>query len=261
MAMCRENAGLLLNELILQKEKSDNWTAPSVQALQKDLSLSRAPRRIEAFDVSNLAGKDTVASMVVFENGQPKKSEYRKFKIRSVDGIDDFRSMAEVLERRISMLRREEKSMPDLILVDGGKGQLSAAVGVLKKMNEEEQPVVGLAKRLEEVFMPGPEGPQNLPKTSAGLLLLRRVRDEAHRFAVSYHRTLRKKRAVRSELDDIPGIGEKRRKALLRHFGSVKNIRAAAVEALASVEGMNKKTAEKVAVFLQMDHGPVGSNR
>jgi excinuclease ABC subunit C len=251
MDRCRENAKLLLNELIIQKEKSEDWTAPSVLALQKDLSLAKIPKHIEAFDISNLAGKHTVASMVVFENGQPKKSEYRKFKIRSVAGSDDFRSMAEVLERRMTGLRREGKPMPDLILVDGGKGQLSAAVAVLKKMNVEGQPVVGLAKRLEEVFIPGAGDAQNIPKSSAGLRLLQRVRDEAHRFAVAYHRTLRKKRAVHSELDDIPGIGEKRRKALLRHFGSVKNMRQASLESITSVNGMNRKAAEGVAAFFR----------
>jgi excinuclease ABC subunit C len=141
--------------------------------------------------------------------------------------------------------------MPDLILVDGGKGQLSAAVAVLKKMNVEGQPVVGLAKRLEEVFIPGAGDAQNIPKSSAGLRLLQRVRDEAHRFAVAYHRTLRKKRAVHSELDDIPGIGEKRRKALLRHFGSVKNMRQASLESITSVNGMNRKAAEGVAAFFR----------
>ncbi|HEX9934608.1 MAG TPA: excinuclease ABC subunit UvrC, partial [bacterium] len=250
MDMCRENAKLLLSELILQKEKSDDWTAPSVAALQKDLSLPKAPKRIEAFDVSNLGGKDTVASMVVFENGQPKKSEYRKFIIRRVEGIDDYQSMAEVLERRIRRIQKEQKPMPDLLLVDGGKGQLSAAVGVLKKMNAEGQPVIGLAKRLEEVFVPGHPDPQNIPKTSAGLRLLQRVRDEAHRFAVAYHRTLRKKRTVRSELDDIPGIGEKRRKNLLIHFKSVNNLKKASIEEIASVEGMNRKAAERVSEML-----------
>jgi len=251
MEMCLQNARLLLNELLLQKEKAENWIAPSVQSLEKELSLKKTPKRIEAFDISNLAGKDTVGSLVVFENGQPKKSEYRKFKIRRVEGIDDFQSLAEVLERRIRGLLKENAPFPDLFLVDGGKGQLSAALNVLLKFNLPDQPVIGLAKRLEEVFVPGTEGPQMLPKSSASLHLLQRVRDEAHRFAVQYHRTLRKKRAVHSELDDIPGIGEKRRKALLTHFGSVKNIRNASAEQIASVKGMNTKTAENVVEGLK----------
>lgn len=249
--MCLRNANLLLNELRLQKEKTDDWTAPSVRALEKDLSLKKTPKRIEAFDISNLSGKDTVASMVVFDNGRPRKSEYRKYKIRSVDGIDDFQSMSEVVERRIIRLQKEKKPLPDLILVDGGKGQLSAALNVLIKLNVSNQPVIGLAKRLEEVFLPGISEPQMLPKSSPALHLLQRVRDEAHRFAIQYHRTLRKKRAVHSELDDIPGIGEKRRKALLRHFGSLKQIRNASVEEIAQVEGMNRKTAEKAAEWLR----------
>jgi excinuclease ABC subunit C len=191
MGMVARNARLLLDDLLNQKHQTaKDWIAPSIKALQKDLNLGRLPRRIEAFDISNIQGTDAVASMVVFENGKAKKSEYRKYKIKTVEGPDDFASMAEVVERRMSRLLREEKTLPDLILVDGGKGQLSAAVHVLKRLSIPDQPIIGLAKRLEEVFVPGVSDPQNIPKSSSSLRLLQRVRNEAHRFAVAYHRTL-----------------------------------------------------------------------
>ncbi|MBN2103006.1 excinuclease ABC subunit C [bacterium] len=246
MGMCRKNARFVLEEMILQKESAGDWVAPSVQALQKDLRLNHPPMRIEAFDNSNIQGSDPVASLVVFENGKPKKSEYRKYKVRTVQGADDFASMAEIVERRVSHLMKEGKDMPDLMLVDGGKGQLNAALSVLNKFGLVDQPVVGLAKRLEEVFMPGLPDPQMLPKTSPGLRLLQRIRDEAHRFAIAFHRSLRQKRAVHSALDDIPGIGETRRKALLRTFGSIESIRKASADEIAEVRGMNRTVAEEI---------------
>jgi excinuclease ABC subunit C len=254
--MCGTNARLLLNEFHEQKAMSGDWIAPSVAALQKDLGLTEPPKRIEAFDISNLAGQDAVASMVAFENGKPFKSGYRKFKIRRIEGIDDFAMMAEVVERRVSRLLKEGKEMPDLILVDGGKGQLSAALEALRKCGVENQPVVGLAKRLEEIFRPGLSDPQTLPKSSPSLRLLQHVRDEAHRFAVAFHRSLRGKRAVASVLDSVPGIGAARRSALLSHFGSVDAIRAASVDAIAAVEGMSRKTAERVKEALDAGKPP-----
>ena len=255
MEMCFKNARLLLEELQVQKSHSSDWIAPSVQALKKDLGLAFPPKHIEAFDISNIQGQHAVASMVFFENGKPKKSEYRKFKIKTVEGIDDFAMMAEVVRRRYSRLLKEEKSLPDLVLVDGGKGQLSAAVHVLRKLSIPNPPVIGLAKRLEEVFVPGVSDPQNIPKSSPSLRLLQRIRDEAHRFAVTFHRQQRKKYTLHSELDAIPGIGERRRNALLKAFGSVENIRKASVEEIANVEGMNRKAAERVAVALRNDSG------
>ena len=251
MEMCLRNAELLLEELKLQKSQNSNWIAPSVKALQKDLGLKKPPKRIEAFDVSDIAGQDAVASLVVFENGHPKKSEYRKFKIRTVQGIDDFRMIAEAVERRITRLLNEKQNLPDLILVDGGKGQLSAAVAVLKRLSLPNQPIIGLAKRLEEIFLPGISDPQTLPKSSLSLRLLQRVRDEAHRFAVKYHRTIRKKRNIASLLDTVPGVGERRRTALLREFGSIEKIRGATVEEIAKIQGMNHKIAEKVLEVLK----------
>jgi excinuclease ABC subunit C len=251
MEMCAKNTQLLLDELIIQKSQSELRVTPSMEALQSDLHLTEPPRRIEAFDISNISGKDAVASMVVFENGKPKKSEYRKFKIRTVHSIDDYRMMAEVVERRYSRLIKEEKDLPDLILIDGGKGQLSAAVNVLEKLSLNAQPVIGLAKRLEEVFVPGISDPQNISKTSPGLFLLQRIRDEAHRFAVQYHRNLRKKRTIKSTLDDIPGIGDARRTALLKAFGSIKVIREASMDDIARVPGMNRKVAGRVVEALR----------
>jgi excinuclease ABC subunit C len=244
--LCQKNAQLILNELQAQKEAAGDWIAPSVRALQKDLKLEQPPIRIEAFDNSNIQGSDPVASMVVFENGKPKKSDYRKFRIKTVQGADDFASMAEVIERRITRILKEGLEMPDLILVDGGKGQLGAGLSVLKKFEMNDQPIIGLAKRLEEIFLPGVSDPQMLPKTSASLRLLQRIRDEAHRFAITFHRSLRQKRAVHSILDDISGIGEKRRTALLKTFGSVENIRNATVQQIAQIEGMNLKMALNV---------------
>ncbi len=255
MEMCRRNTRLLLEELKLQKSRTQAHLSPSVTALQRDLKLARPPQQIEAFDVSNIAGQDAVASMVVFEHGKPKKSEYRKFRIKGVEGIDDYRMMAEAVERRMSRLLKEEKPLPDLILVDGGKGQLSAAVQVLRKLSLPNQPVIGLAKRLEDVFVPGISAPQNIPKSSAGLRLLQRIRDEAHRFAVTYHRQRRKKRMIHSELDDIPGIGEKRRNALLKAFGSVHAIRGASVEDILKINGLNRPMAEKIKDVLNEKQG------
>ena len=241
--MARQNARLLVEELKLQKS-AQTRISKMVIALQKDLNLENPPNRIEAFDISHIQGTETVASLVVFENGKPKKSDYRKFKIKTVQGIDDFASMAEVVERRYARILREGEPMPDLILIDGGKGQLSSAVSILKKFGIGDQPVIGLAKRLEEIFRPGLSDPQTLPKASPSLRLLQQVRDEAHRFAITFHRSLRAKSMVRSALDGIPGIGEKRRKILLQTFGSVEGIKKAGVEEIAAVESMNIKEAK-----------------
>ncbi len=244
--MCTQNAKLLLNELLFQKSQTEDWIAPSVKALQKDLHLDKAPKRIEAFDISNISGTDAVGSLVVFENGKSKKSGYRKFKIRNVNGIDDFAMMAEVIQRRYSRLLKDGEAFPDLILVDGGKGQLSSALSALKELEIADQPIIGLAKRLEEVFIPGISDAQTLPKNSSSLRLLQQIRDEAHRFAVTFHRQRRGKRMVKSLLDDIPGIGVKRRNALLKTFGSIDGIRKASVEEIARVKGMNRNAAEHV---------------
>jgi excinuclease ABC subunit C len=216
------------------------------------------PRRIEAFDISNIQGTEVVASMVSFENNLPDKRNYKRFKIRSVEGQDDFASMAEVVRRRYARAK-EEGSLPDLILIDGGKGQLNAALDALIELEVKGPDVIGLAKarsgeegstrEFERVFLPGVEEPIILEPTSSTTHLVARVRDEAHRFAIEYHRKLREKKAVRSELDDIPGIGDARKKALLRHFGSLAKIKEATAEELISVKGMTKKVAEEIVNF------------
>ncbi|KPK91683.1 hypothetical protein AMJ80_07145 [bacterium SM23_31] len=244
--MCVNNAELLLKELLLQKRQKKDYVVYSVQALQKDLNLDALPLTIEAFDISNVHGKDAVASMVSFHNGIPQKNAYRIFKIKSKDSPDDFAMIAEAVERRYKRLKTENAEMPALILIDGGKGQLSAAVDSLKKLDLAAIPVIGLAKRLDEVFVPGLSEPQNIPRTSAGLKLLQRIRDEAHRFALMHHRKQRKKRTITSELDSVPGIATERRKALLKYFGSLTQIRNAAPETIANVKGVSKDLAQKI---------------
>jgi excinuclease ABC subunit C len=239
--LSKSNAQFLLDELKLQKMKRADYVPHAVKSLQRDLRLNRLPRKIECFDNSNIQGSDPVASMVVFVDGKPKKSEYRKFKIRSVEGPDDFASMREVIQRRYQKLLDERSEFPDLIMVDGGKGQLSSAVEVLAALGISDQPIIGLAKRLEEVFVPGKGEPEFMPKTSTGLRLLQQVRDEAHRFAITFHRSLRNKRTLQTELDLIEGIGKKRATELLEAFGSVQGVKFATTEQLAEIVG------EKVA--------------
>jgi excinuclease ABC subunit C len=236
--MVKKNAEFLLEELQIQKMKRGDLVPHSVQSLQKDLRLATPPRRIECFDISNIQGSDTVASMVVFVDGKPRKSEYRKFKIRSVDGPNDFASMREVVERRYRRLAEESGVMPDLIMVDGGKGQLSSAVEILEQLGFGSVPIIGLAKRLEEVFVPGASDPVTIPRTSSSLRLLQQVRDEAHRFAITYHRALRSKRILNTELDLIKGIGKTRAKELLEAFGSVQGVKFATEEQIGEIVGV-----------------------
>ena len=244
--MSSENARLLLGELKLQKLKAKDYVPHSLKALQRDLRLEKVPRRIECFDISNIQGTDPVASMVTFTNGKPKKSDYRKFKIKVKKTPDDFAMMAEAIRRRYGGSLASKMDKPDLVLVDGGKGQLSTAVAELDRLDFADQPVAALAKRLDEVFVPGASEPQNIPKTSSGLKLLQHIRDEAHRFAVTYHRTLRKKRTTMSAIDSIPGIGSARRNALLRHFGSVQNLRDASVDEIEMVDGISAQLARSI---------------
>ncbi|MEK6754816.1 MAG: excinuclease ABC subunit UvrC [Bacteroidota bacterium] len=235
--MVKKNAEFLLEELELQKMKRGDFVPHSVKALQRDLRLAAPPRRIECFDISNIQGSDAVASMVVFVDAKPKKSEYRKFKIRTVSGPDDFASMREVVERRYSRLVDEQGMLPDLIMVDGGKGQLSSAIEVLQILNLTTLPIIGLAKRLEEVFVPNESEPLTLPRTSSGLRLLQQIRDEAHRFAIEYHRKLRLKRILKTELDLIKGVGKKRATELLEAFGSVQGVKFATEDQIAEIVG------------------------
>ncbi|MDH4163248.1 MAG: excinuclease ABC subunit UvrC [Nitrospirota bacterium] len=249
--MACDNAMQALKEQTLSRKSKERV----LRALQEELGLKHLPRRIEAFDISNIQGTEAVASMVAFENNLPDKRSYKRFKIRTVAGQDDFASMAEVVRRRY-LRAKEEGHLPDLILIDGGKGQLNKALDVLKELEVQEPDVLGLAKarsgedgsrrEFERVFLPGVEEPVILDPASAVTHLVARVRDEAHRFAIEYHRKLRAQRAIASELDDIPGIGETRKKALLRHFGSLAKVRQAKVEDLAAVKGMTRKAAEEV---------------
>lgn len=246
VGMAQTNARLLLDEMLIQKRKYQERAVPSSSALQKLLNLPRAPVTISCFDISNLGATDKAASLVYFEKGKPKKSEYRHFKIKSVEGQDDFAAMREVFDRYVGRCREYSRALPDLMMVDGGKGQLSVAKEVLDGYGAGDQPVVGLAKKLEEVFVPGQSAPLSVPKTSPALNLLKRVRDEAHRFAVSYHRKLRQKRTVVSEIDQIPGIGEARRTTLLTHFGSVQKLKDASFEEIVAVKGIPHSLARRI---------------
>ncbi|MCW5953533.1 MAG: excinuclease ABC subunit UvrC [Propionibacteriaceae bacterium] len=237
----------------------------ALEEIQQALGLAEAPLRIECFDISHLQGTEVVASMVVFEDGLPRKSDYRRFIIRSVEGSDDVGAMHEVIGRRFARLRDEQPAedgpllidpdtgaprrfayAPGLVVVDGGAPQVAAARQALAELGMPDIPLAGLAKRMEEVWLPEEEYPVILPRTSEGLYLLQRVRDEAHRFAITHHRGRRSASMVESLLDSVPGLGEIRRKALLRHFGSLKKLRAAAVEDIAAVPGIGPKTAQAI---------------
>ena len=215
--LANKNAQLLLNEWLLNLKKRKDYVPKILQELQDIFGLDVSPRLIEAFDISHLGGTDTVASMVVFKDGKPYKSGYRKYNI-NVDKIDDFESMKEVVFRRYKRQLAEKNPLPDLILIDGGKGQLSMAVSALRELGLDYIPVVGLAKKLEEVFVPGNPEAQSIHKLSPGLILLRRIRDEAHRFAITFQRQKRNKNMVMSVFSKIPGMGKKRLEKLLQTF-------------------------------------------
>ncbi|OGU45497.1 MAG: excinuclease ABC subunit C [Ignavibacteria bacterium GWC2_56_12] len=247
IAMVRSNAQFWLDELEVQRLKRGETVPHAVKMLQTDLRLSSLPRRIECFDNSNIQGSDPVSSMVVFVDGKPKKSEYRKFRVRTVTGSDDFETMREIIQRRYRRVVAGEIPPPDLIVVDGGKGQLSSAVSVLRELGLEHLPIIGLAKRLEEVFVPEVQDSVQLPRTSASLRLLQHLRDEAHRFAITFHRRVRSKRILSTELDLIEGIGKKRAAELLEAFGSVQGVKFATQEQLEEVVG--EKVAEKIKSY------------
>ena len=244
--MCKQNAILLLKEIQLQRMKKEGNVPYVLSSLKRDLRLPVVPLKIECFDISNLQGTDTVASMVVFVEGKPKKSLYRKFIINSVDGPDDFASMREVITRRYSRLKEEKEPLPDLIMVDGGKGQLSSAVEILNSLGFAKYNIIGLAKRLEEVFYPGESEAQTIPKTSSSLKLLQHLRDEAHRFAITFHRDRRSKRTFTSELNLIKGIGPKLVERLLTNFSNIEEIKTASMEKLSDVIGRSKAELVKL---------------
>jgi len=273
--MAAENATETLAHLRAQWEAESNRYVTALDELQKYLGLEMPPTRIECYDISNIQGQAATGSMVVFAKGVPRKSDYRRFRIRTVQGADDYAMMQEMLRRRFQRAGREPAELrsaeegasaemngveepkdswailPELLIVDGGKGQLNAALEVLKEFQlEHEVPAIGLAKKEEEVFLPGQPDPLLLPRDSESLFLLQRIRDEAHRFAVNYHRTLRDKQTIASELESVPGIGPKRRRLLLKHFGSLEAIREASVEELAAVPGMTRQAAEQIKEYL-----------
>jgi excinuclease ABC subunit C len=262
VAMANKNAELSF-QARKDRERSQQAT---LEQLQERLHLRNFPQRIECFDMSNIQGTNPVGSMVVFTDGEPDKARYRKFQVKTVEGPDDFASMYEVLSRRYTRAL-EEDDLPDLIMVDGGKGQLNIAQAVLWELGIDTPDLISIAKsRLKPVrgaeekqrtderfFIPGRKNPVVLPANSPALFLLQRVRDEAHRFAITYHKSRRAKAAVHSALDDIPGIGPKRRRALLRHFGSVKAIAAASPEALQEVGMVSGKLAELILQALQKE--------
>jgi excinuclease ABC subunit C len=244
------NAQHLLRRDLAEREKRRTAIPGSVTALQRELNLKTVPRHLEAFDISNIGGQDAVGSLVVFRDGRARKKEYRHYKIRTVRGQDDTAMMAEVIGRRFRRLLREDRALPDLVVVDGGKGQVSAARGALEGLELEKQPLIGLAKRLDEVFLPGRSHPLMISKSSPALRLLQRIRDEAHRFAVEYHRRLRGRRVRESGLEAIPGIGSHRARQLLRYFGSMQRLRKASREDLVEIPGLGPRLAERIMTTL-----------
>ncbi|MGA3162920.1 MAG: excinuclease ABC subunit UvrC [Verrucomicrobiota bacterium] len=272
-----------LNETTKKERKFKRvpYTLPLAMDPQRDLAelakvlgLSAPPQRIEGFDISNISGTFAVASLVSFKNGRPDRANYRRFKIKTVEGQDDFASMAEVVQRRYSRLLRESNvgqasslshtsrskdgdrrdacpTLPQLILIDGGKGQLNAACAELKKLGLEKIPVIGLAKEFEEIYQPGKSEPLRLGLNHPGVKLLQRIRDESHRVANSYNAQLRIKRISESVLDEFPGIGERRKQALLKRFGSVQRLRTATLEQIAAVPGFGGKAAKELKAFLE----------
>ncbi len=241
--LAEKNAQLLLGELQVQKKKRADFIPKTVATLQEELQMEAPPRRIEAFDISHIGGTSMVASMVSFVDGQPRKNEYRRFKIRTVEGSDDFAGMREVVQRRYRRVLEEQFPVPDLILIDGGKGQLNAAVEMLNDLDMPPVTIIGLAKRLEEVYIPQQSDPIFIAKSSPGLILLQRIRDEAHRFAVTYHRKLRGKSMVVSGLDEIEGVGKIRKQRLMQRFGSVNKLKQATVQEIAEVKGVSESLA------------------
>lgn len=246
--MATGNAKNWLEEQSAKLKAANEQTEGAVLELGQHLGLAKPPQRMECFDISHIQGAETVASMVVFEGGIPNKDDYRRYKIRSAEGKpDDFKSMREVVGRRYGEAKAEE--LPDLIIVDGGKGQLSSALEIIRGAGHLTVPVVGLAKQFEYIFTEGESEPVILPRHSQALYLVQRIRDEAHRFAITYHRKLRGKRNLVSVLDHVAGIGPKRRKLLWDHFGTLDKIKAASVEEMAALPGMNLPTAQAVYNF------------
>ncbi len=259
MDLARRNASEALAREAARWLADEGRTLGALEELAAALDLPGPPMRIECYDISNFQGSESVGSMVVFEEGRPRTGEYRRFRIRSVKGANDFASHQEVLRRRFRRAAAGEEgveeerrwAMPDLVILDGGRGQVSAGEEVLEELGLGDLPLAGLAKEREELILPGRQDPVLLPVTSPALYLVQRLRDEAHRFAITYHRNLRARRQTRSAFDDLPGVGPKRRRELLKVFGSAKRVRDAPVEQIAAVPGISRSLAERIKAHLQ----------
>ena len=249
--LATQNARHLLEEARLTGEETDERAGDPIYELQRQLGLQRVPRAIVCFDISHAQGTDTVASAVWFQNGRPYRAEYRKFKVRDVEGIDDFASMGEVVTRYFRRRIDEGKTIPDLVVIDGGKGQLNAAHAALDALGLGTLPLISLAKREEEIFMVGRSESLRLPRRSAALRVLQQSRDEAHRFAITFQRKRRTMRTVTSELLRIPGVGERKRRQLLEAFGSLEGVRSAPLEAIAALPGFSSRSAAKIQAALR----------
>jgi excinuclease ABC subunit C len=247
-----ENAKQGLAQLKIKQLAVPGALTEALAEIQKELKLEAVPGRIEGYDISNIQGTDAVGSMVVFEGGKPRNSDYRRFKIKTVEGANDFAMMKEMLRRRFQRALSTEADnsswavLPDLIIIDGGKGQLNAALEVMRELKLDNLAIAGLAKENEELFLPGQSQPVVLPNSSNALKMLQRLRDEAHRFAISYFQKVHKKRTFVSALDEIPGIGPKKKKLLIQHFGSVQGIKQASQEELRAVKGIDQNLAQKI---------------
>jgi excinuclease ABC subunit C len=246
LAMAKRNAFQLVEERKLAHIRRANRTIFPVQELKEKLALPKLPRKMVCLDISTIQGTDTVSSAVFFENGKPKKSFYRRFIIREISTQNDYAAIQETLSRFLDETKKNEAMIPDLIIIDGGKGQLSACREVLENSSHPEIPILSLAKRAEEVFLPGRADSVILPRSSASLRLLIAIRDEAHRFAITFHRSRRSKRTLLSELEDIPGVGEHTKFLLLNQFGSVEGVRNANVDQLMMVKGIGRKRALQI---------------
>lgn len=244
--LAHQNAKLLLGEWILNKKKRKDLIPKMIKQLQDDLQLKGAPRKIECFDISHLGGTNTVASMVSFFDGKPKKTEYRKYNIKTVSGIDDFASIREVVLRRYKRLKNEDKGFPDLVVVDGGKGQLSMAVSALRELGLDYIPTISLAKKLEQVFVPGQSNAQTIHKQSPGLILLRQIRDEAHRFAIEFQRGKRKKSITKSAFLSVKGVGIKKSQFLLSEYKDMSTIAGLEIDKLVNELKVPASSAKEI---------------
>jgi len=258
LELADRNAQHLMESLRLESFEADERSGDPVYALGRDLGLAAVPRTMVCVDISTNQGRDTVGSLVAFEAGRPRKSEYRKFRIKGPDQQDDFAAVHEVVSRYLTRRREEGKPMPDLMVIDGGKGQLSAAVAAAQETGVAELPLVALANRDEEVFLPGRPEPIRLSRRSPSLRLLQRIRDEAHRFGLAYNRNRRRARTITSALLEIPGVGTERRRRLLERFGSLAGVRSASPAEIASVQGFSESMASRILDYLNSHAGSQG---